>query len=194
MDSDQSARKAGFFSHQRRGYHHGRLKDALVEAARSLLTERGPGGFTLAEAAKLGFKSFVLPETNMKKGARRQGIELRGVGTIGAGIDGVLVVSTYDALSEKGGIVTHHRIGDAAGMVEEIESHIDTPHKNTYTGLQVMRRSLKRGKRGTETDIIAVLGLVVDLDGDTGKTGNMPIEPNMALDVIFRGMRTLFEG
>ena len=53
MDSDQTARKAGFFSHERRGYHHGRLKDALVEAARSLLTERGPGGFTLAEAAKL---------------------------------------------------------------------------------------------------------------------------------------------
>jgi DNA repair protein RadA/Sms len=44
----------------------------------------------IAEAAKLGFKSFVLPETNMKKGARRQGIELRGVGTIGAGIDAVL--------------------------------------------------------------------------------------------------------
>ena len=37
----------------RRGYHHGRLKDALVEAARSLVAERGLAGFTLAEAAKL---------------------------------------------------------------------------------------------------------------------------------------------
>ena len=36
----------------RRGYHHGRLKDALVEAARGLIAERGPAGFTLAEAAK----------------------------------------------------------------------------------------------------------------------------------------------
>jgi AcrR family transcriptional regulator len=36
----------------RRGYHHGRLRDALVEAARTLVTERGPAGFTLAEAAK----------------------------------------------------------------------------------------------------------------------------------------------
>jgi predicted ATP-dependent serine protease len=44
----------------------------------------------IAEAAKLGFKSFVLPETNMKKAAHRQGIELRGIGTIGAGIDAVL--------------------------------------------------------------------------------------------------------
>jgi len=37
----------------RRGYHHGNLKDALVEAARTLIAERGASGFTLAEAAKL---------------------------------------------------------------------------------------------------------------------------------------------
>lgn len=37
----------------RRGYHHGNLKDALVEAARVLIAERGATGFTLAEAAKL---------------------------------------------------------------------------------------------------------------------------------------------
>jgi AcrR family transcriptional regulator len=37
----------------RRGYHHGRLKEALLDAARRLAGERGPAGFTLAEAAKL---------------------------------------------------------------------------------------------------------------------------------------------
>lgn len=36
----------------KRGYHHGRLKDALLDAARTLLAERGPAGFSLAEAAK----------------------------------------------------------------------------------------------------------------------------------------------
>jgi len=41
------------FGGERRGYHHGSLKDALLDAARSLLAERGPAGFTLAEAAKL---------------------------------------------------------------------------------------------------------------------------------------------
>jgi AcrR family transcriptional regulator len=41
-----------FFGGPRRGYHHGRLKDALIEAARTLVAERGPAGFTLAEAAK----------------------------------------------------------------------------------------------------------------------------------------------
>ena len=38
---------------QRRGYHHGRLKDALVDAARRLVSERGLAGFTLADAARL---------------------------------------------------------------------------------------------------------------------------------------------
>ncbi len=42
-----------FGSHPRRHYHHGRLKDALLEAARALVSERGLAGFTLAEAAKL---------------------------------------------------------------------------------------------------------------------------------------------
>ena len=36
----------------RRGYHHGDLKRALVEAARVLIAEKGPMGFTMAEAAR----------------------------------------------------------------------------------------------------------------------------------------------
>ncbi|MEO1000341.1 MAG: TetR/AcrR family transcriptional regulator [Pseudomonadota bacterium] len=36
----------------RRGYHHGNLRQALVEAARDLIVEKGPHGFTLAEAAR----------------------------------------------------------------------------------------------------------------------------------------------
>lgn len=34
------------------GYHHGNLRQALVEAALALIEERGPAGFTLSEAAK----------------------------------------------------------------------------------------------------------------------------------------------
>jgi AcrR family transcriptional regulator len=36
----------------KRGYHHGNLRQALVEAALSLIAEQGPQGFTLSEAAK----------------------------------------------------------------------------------------------------------------------------------------------
>jgi AcrR family transcriptional regulator len=35
------------------GYHHGNLRQALVDAALSLIEEKGPAGFTLSEAAKL---------------------------------------------------------------------------------------------------------------------------------------------
>lgn len=36
----------------KRGYHHGNLSEALVEAALLLIEEKGPAGFTLSEAAK----------------------------------------------------------------------------------------------------------------------------------------------
>ena len=36
----------------RRGYHHGNLRQALVEAALHLIEAKGPTGFTLSEAAK----------------------------------------------------------------------------------------------------------------------------------------------
>lgn len=36
----------------KRGYHHGNLRQALVEAALDLIREKGPQGFTLSEAAK----------------------------------------------------------------------------------------------------------------------------------------------
>ena len=36
----------------KRGYHHGNLREALVEACLRLIAERGPRGFTLSEAAR----------------------------------------------------------------------------------------------------------------------------------------------
>lgn len=36
----------------KRGYHHGNLKQALVDAALKLIEDKGPAGFTLSEASK----------------------------------------------------------------------------------------------------------------------------------------------
>ncbi len=36
----------------KRGYHHGNLRQALIDAALKLIEARGPAGFTLSEAAK----------------------------------------------------------------------------------------------------------------------------------------------
>src|SRR5262249_14831680 len=38
---------------ERRGYHHGNLREALLDAALTLIAEKGPAGFTIAEAARL---------------------------------------------------------------------------------------------------------------------------------------------
>ncbi|MEO3473068.1 TetR/AcrR family transcriptional regulator [Roseomonas sp. CAU 1739] len=38
---------------ERRGYHHGNLREALVAAAVDLISQHGPAGFTVAEAARL---------------------------------------------------------------------------------------------------------------------------------------------
>jgi len=37
---------------QRRSYHHGNLREALIEAALDMIAARGPNGFTLAEVAR----------------------------------------------------------------------------------------------------------------------------------------------
>ena len=50
----------------RRGYHHGNLKEALLEAARRLTGERGPHGFTLAEVARLAGVSPSAPYRHFK--------------------------------------------------------------------------------------------------------------------------------
>jgi AcrR family transcriptional regulator len=44
-----------------RGYHHGNLKEALVRAALALIAEKGPAGFTFAEAARWAGVSPAAP-------------------------------------------------------------------------------------------------------------------------------------
>jgi AcrR family transcriptional regulator len=47
--------------HGPRGYHHGNLKEALVRAALELIAEKGPGGFTFADAARWAGVSPAAP-------------------------------------------------------------------------------------------------------------------------------------
>jgi AcrR family transcriptional regulator len=44
-----------------RGYHHGNLREALVQAALGLIAEKGPTGFTFAEAARSAGVSPAAP-------------------------------------------------------------------------------------------------------------------------------------
>ncbi|GAB0117808.1 TetR/AcrR family transcriptional regulator [Acidisoma sp. 7E03] len=49
------------WSGQRRGYHHGNLREALIEAAQVLIAEGGPAAFTIAEAARRAGVSPAAP-------------------------------------------------------------------------------------------------------------------------------------
>lgn len=46
---------------RRRGYHHGNLREALIEAALTLISTKGPAGFTFAEAARAAGVSPAAP-------------------------------------------------------------------------------------------------------------------------------------
>src|SRR5919112_6446791 len=50
----------------RRGYHHGNLREALLEGAKQLIGERGPHGFTLTEAARRAGVSPSAPYRHFK--------------------------------------------------------------------------------------------------------------------------------
>ena len=66
----------------RKGYHHGNLREALVEAALELVVEKGPLGFTMAEAARHAGVSAAAPYRHFKNQqeilaeAARQGFEI----------------------------------------------------------------------------------------------------------------------
>lgn len=67
---------------RKRGYHHGNLKQALVDATLALIEEKGPQGFTMAEAAKRAGVSAAAPYRHFKgrddliAEAARQGFEI----------------------------------------------------------------------------------------------------------------------
>lgn len=46
---------------EKRGYHHGNLREALVAAALDLISTKGPAGFTFAEAARQAGVSAAAP-------------------------------------------------------------------------------------------------------------------------------------
>lgn len=47
--------------HRERGYHHGNLREALIRAALPLIQEKGPHGFSFAEAARAAGVSPAAP-------------------------------------------------------------------------------------------------------------------------------------
>jgi AcrR family transcriptional regulator len=75
----------------KRGYHHGNLREALIAAARTLLAERGPEGFTLVDAARAAGVSPAAPYRHFRdREALLQAVALEGFREFGARQAGAL--------------------------------------------------------------------------------------------------------
>ena len=72
-------------SRKRRGYHHGNLREALVAAALDLIAEKGPAGFTFAEAARSAGVSPAAPYRHFRdRDALMADVARRGFERFGA--------------------------------------------------------------------------------------------------------------
>jgi len=68
-----------------RGYHHGNLKEALVRAALELIREKGPAGFTFADAARWAGVSPAAPYRHFRdRDALLSSVALQGFERFGA--------------------------------------------------------------------------------------------------------------
>lgn len=69
----------------RRGYHHGNLREALIAAALDLIAEKGPAGFTFAEAARSAGVSPAAPYRHFRdRDALMADVARRGFERFGA--------------------------------------------------------------------------------------------------------------
>ncbi|MDP4594508.1 MAG: TetR/AcrR family transcriptional regulator [Beijerinckiaceae bacterium] len=84
----------------RRAYHHGRLKEALIEAARALIERHGPQGFTLSEAAKLAGVTTAAPYRHFTDRDALMGeVATRGFEQFGARLAGAWDEGRPDAIA-----------------------------------------------------------------------------------------------
>lgn len=80
--------------------------------------------------------------------------------------------------------IPHFAIGDVKATVRTICSLTVRQHSNTYMPLSVFKPDLRRGTKGYEKDIVAVLGLVADFDDpDAARwAARLPVMPNYVLE------------
>lgn len=91
--------------------------------------------------------------------------------SLSEGLDGVMVLASFG--ETKGGMklapcVEHFRIGDVTGMTQRAMQLSQQPSRNVYMPLAVMRPDLPSNSKGTEKDVIAILGFVADFDKGLG--------------------------
>lgn len=87
------SRKSG----HRRGYHHGNLREALIEAALALIAEKGAAGFSFAEAARAAGVTPTAPYRHFRdRDALIADIARRGFEVLAARLEAAAGASAAD--------------------------------------------------------------------------------------------------
>jgi hypothetical protein len=105
-------------------------------------------------------------------------------------VRGKLILAGYgqDPLSGKNlrAVVQPFALGNAKAMTTQALRFGAERHRNIYMPLALMREDLPRSRKGSEADVVAVLGIVADFDGkaDGGAEDwrfRLPMPPSMVL-------------
>jgi AcrR family transcriptional regulator len=81
-------RWSGDKSDGRRSYHHGNLREALIRAALDLIGQKGPAGFTFADAARMAGVSSAAPYRHFRdRDALMADVARRGFEQFGKALD-----------------------------------------------------------------------------------------------------------
>jgi hypothetical protein len=80
--------------------------------------------------------------------------------------------------------VVHVEIGNIQTAIDAVATLTGGEHRNVYMSLAVFRSDLQRGRKGFESDIVAVLGLVADFDDSEAVqwAGRLPLAPSFVLE------------
>jgi AcrR family transcriptional regulator len=93
------------WSGQRRGYHHGNLREALIDAALALIADKGPAAFTIAEAARVAGVSPAAPYRHFRDAeALLADVALRGFERFGAALAAAWQDGRPDPVSALGAV------------------------------------------------------------------------------------------
>src|ERR1700745_4056730 len=83
-----------------RGYHHGNLREALIRAALELIAQKGPAGFTFAEAARWAGVSPAAPYRHFRdRDELMANVALRGFELFGVALEKAWSEGRPDPLS-----------------------------------------------------------------------------------------------
>jgi RecA-family ATPase len=112
--------------------------------------------------------------------------------------NGKLVLASYGENPATGAElvpkIAHFAIGAVDAMTDLIIRLCRETHRNVYAPLAVLRPDLPDGKKGSESDVVAVLGLVADFDDEQAAQWptRLPKAPEYVLETSVERFQTFY--